>query len=110
MSTQGPPRSDTPDKAALEEDIESTREQLVDAVDALAERVDPRQVGERTAEQLKRDTQRAADTARARAETAQQRAQAFLEENPEEAKTYARIAVGVVLVWLTLRWRRRRRR
>ncbi|WP_108666500.1 DUF3618 domain-containing protein [Euzebya rosea] len=92
----------------LEREIERTRDELVGTVDAIVERVHPKEVADRNAEQLKRDAQRALDTAQERAEELQDRASTFVEEHPDRAKNYA-IGAGLFLAVLLLRRRRRRR-
>ena len=104
-ATNGTPTS--PD--GLEREIERTREDLVGTVDAIVERVHPKEVADRNAEQLKRDAQRALEQAQEQASDLQDRASTFVEENPDRAKNYA-IGAGLVLALLFLRRRRRRAR
>ncbi len=63
---------------ALEEEIEQAREGLVDSVDAIAERLNPRDVAERTTEQAKRDARRKVEAAKDWADEDPRRAKALV--------------------------------
>ncbi len=106
MSTRDPT---TQERDELEREIGEAREALVDTVDAIAERIDPRQVASRNVEQLKRDAGRAAEQAKQTGQEVQEKATAYVETHPDEVKRTAGGLLGLLaLVWLLRRRRRRR--
>lgn len=97
MSTDTP-HATPGSKDALEREIEETRDALVDTVDAIAERVTPGKVVDRTTEQLKRDAQRAAEDVQQKARGVQHQVQAYVEEDPDRARKLGLSIVGVLLL------------
>jgi N-acetylglucosamine kinase-like BadF-type ATPase len=95
-STTSPGAPD--EKDLLEQEIEATRDALVDTVDAIVERVDPAKVKDRTTEQLRRDVHRAKATAQERAVEIRQQAVAYVEQDRERAMALAGGAVAVLLL------------
>lgn len=103
-------------KARLEDRIEQTRDALADTIDALGERVDPRQVTSRNVEQARRDARRAADRVQAEASDLADRAHAQAEEVGERLKEVAEerpgqmgAVVAAVVGAALLAWLLRRR-
>lgn len=120
MSTHTNPSGQAPsvDEDALEREIEQTREELVDTVEAIVERVDPSKVVHRNVEQVKRNTHRATEDAQQRARELQQQAQqtaakvqhdarVMVQEDPDRVRT---IGLGLMVVALFAMWMSRRHR
>lgn len=108
-TTSAEPDGTDVDRDALEREIDEARDALVDTVDAIAERVDPRQVASRNVEQLKREANRATEQAKQTSQEVQAKATAYVEENPDQVRTVVRGALAtLVLVWFIRRRRRRR--
>lgn len=85
-------------KDELVREIEQTREELVQTVDAIVERVDPGQVAQRTAEQVRRTTSRTATDLRGRAEEALATARELTDRDPALTRVVAATVVGAAVV------------
>lgn len=85
-------------KDALEQEIEQTRDELVDTVDAIAERITPGKVVDRTTEQVKRDAQRAAEDLQQKAREVQHQTEVYVREEPDRAMMLGAGVIGVLLL------------